>query len=73
MSVEKTITCPACESSWVGYPVPREAVVVRVDGSLSQVTLAHKDLGLFLDIDDIDRSKARCLDCFTEFETGVKS
>jgi hypothetical protein len=63
--------CPQCESSWIGYPVPDGACVVRVDGALSAITLAHRDLGLFLDIDDVDTTQARCLDCFHEFSAEV--
>lgn len=60
--------CPECSSSWVAYAVPVFAIVVQADDAVDTITLAHRGSGRFLDILDIDRSAASCLDCGASFD-----
>lgn len=55
--------CPACGSKDIGYPVPDDAVAIRVVGSLSALTLISTSTRCYLDIDDVAHQPALCMDC----------
>lgn len=60
--------CPDCDSKWIGFAIPRAAVVVLADGSLTEITLAHSGSCRFLDFHDVALTSASCLDCGTHFD-----
>ena len=63
--------CPSCDSRWVGFLVPPLTLAVYVPQDSGTVALANT-LGRYVSRDDLDHSKAVCLDCGVTFNAEEK-
>ena len=55
--------CPNCGSPSLGYPVPDDALAIRVGGTIDGLTLISQSRGVYLSMHDVEHQPCICIEC----------